>query len=101
MENWKVSSGSTLNGINSQAEALSRVRWIIENRYFDQSILSRAFLSVVACDPNIDLGHHLLHNQLSPRALPSFSWLPGFLLFMLGIAVGVLVMVAVMLAGAI
>jgi len=48
-----------------KAEALSRVRWIIEN-----------------------------------RALPSFSWLPGFLLFMLGIAIGVLIMVAVMLTGA-
>jgi len=35
------------------------------------------------------------------RALPSFSWLPGFLLFMLGIAVGVLVMVAVQLTGVI
>ena len=29
----------------------------------------------------------------------SFSWLPGFLLFMLGVAVGVLVMVVVQLTG--
>lgn len=49
-----------------KAEALSRVRWIIEN-----------------------------------RALPSFSWLPGFLLFILGIALGVLIMVALMLTDAI
>lgn len=48
-----------------KAEALSRVRWIIEN-----------------------------------RSLPSFSWLPGFLLFLLGVAIGVLLMVGALLAGA-
>ena len=83
--------------IPSQAEALSRVRWIIENRFSSITLtIGQWPISIWTM-----LVFHLLTAIHFTRALPSFSWLPGFLLFILGIALGVLIMVALMLTDAI